>query len=417
MIKKICIGMAMLPLVALAIVGGFTLWLTFATEPIDFNLDWEVDKGAVEESLRSAQVPLPPIWAPGGQHIVFNADNRMHAVDLSALSIQYFRPTQELSFEYAGSISSDGSIALMQHGYTHNEFGFRRRQEIETVEIDGANRRLLTTDNRSYSYYSVWSPDGDRIAFLATWNEEKRLHIMTVAEGDVAEISIKALDITAHLTPPVWSNRGRLIAFVGKEILDESGDYRHVIYVADRKAADYVRLAETESGPAWSPDDKRIAFVEHKDNVSTIYTVKADGANLRAIASFPDALPELEGIGINYPLGGLDRLPRGHVSWSSDGSEIRLHQSPFVVVNADGSNLRIMRGRPDALASWSPNESQIAVYMPGHATRLFTMAPDGSNKQSLVRWDNDAQEFVVDHRPLDIDGFDWERYPSPRVER
>ena len=201
---------------------------------------------------------------------------------------------------------------------------------------------------------------------------------MAIKEGDVSDISIKALDVTPHLTPPVWSNGGFRIAFVSKESSDAAGDYRYVIHVVNRASTGYVRLVETSSDPAWSPDDKRLAFVRNEDDVSTIYTIGPDRVNLQEVASFPDVLPELEGSGDYYPLGGRDRLPRGQVSWSPDGSEIRLHQSPFVVVNADGSNLRMMRGRPDALASWAPDESQIAVYLPGHEVRLFMMNADGS---------------------------------------
>ena len=76
-----------------------------------------------------------------------------------------------------------------------------------------------------------------------------------------------------------------------------------------------------------------------------------------------------------------------------------------------------MRGRPDALASWSPDESQIAVHLPGHETRLFVMDADGSNKQSIVRWDRGSVELVSEHRPLDIDGFGWEAYPSAEVSQ
>ena len=415
--KRVCIGVAMFPLVALAIVGGVSLCSAWAIDP-NFNLDWEVDPGAQRESIRSVQIPLPPMWTPNGQHIVFNANDRMHAVDLSAMSLYSFRPVQESSFEHAGSISNSGSIALTQRGYTRNEFG-RSRQDIETVEIDGANRRLIAAGNRSdYPHHPVWSPNGEFIAFLTTWNSyDMRLHIMDIVEGDASDVSVRALDVTANLTPPVWSNSGSLIAFVSKETSDEVGDYRYAIHVVNRASTGYARLAETASAPAWSPDDERLAFVRNEGDVSTIYAIEPDGTNLQRIASFPDVLPELEGDGIDYPLGGRDRLPRGHASWSFDGSEIRLHQSPFVAVNADGSNLRIMRGRPDALASWSPDESRIAVYLPGHEVRLFTMNADGLNKQSLVRWDGGSGELAADRRPLDIDGFDWEAYPSAEGER
>ena len=417
--KRICIGgvgVAMFPLVALAIVGGISLCSAWAIDP-NFNLDWEVDPGAQRESIRRVQIPLPPMWTPNSQHIVFNANDQMHAVDLSAMSRYSFRPVQELSFEHAGSISNSGSIALTQRGYTYNKFG-NRRQDIETIEVNGANRRSLTAGNRYYSYHPTWAPRSDFIAFFTTttW-DETRLHIMAIKEGDVSDISIKALDVTPHLTHPVWSNGGFRIAFVSKESSDAAGDYRYVIHVVNRASTGYVRLVETASSPAWSLDDKHIAFLRNEDDVSTIYVIGSDGANLQEVASFPDVLPELEGSGSNYPLGGRDRLPRGHVSWSSDGSEIRLHQSPFVVVNADGSNLRMMRGRTDALASWSPDESQIAVYLPGREVRLFTMNADGTNKQSLVRWDSGSGELVADRRPFDIDGFDWEAYPSAEGER
>ena len=40
---------------------------------------------------------------------------------------------------------------------------------------------------------------------------------------------------------------------------------------------------------------------------------------------------------------------------------------------------------------------------------------DGSNKQSLLSWDRASGELVTDRRPFDIDGFDWEAYPSAEV--
>ena len=157
-------GIAMFLLVALAIVGGVSLYLTWAIPDPNFNFDWEVDPGAQREDIRRVQIPLPPMWTPNSQYIVFNANDQMHAVDLSAMSLYSFRPVQELSFEHAGSISNSGSIALTQRGYTYNEFG-DRRQDIETIEVNGANRRSLTAGNRYYSYHPTWAPRSDFIAF------------------------------------------------------------------------------------------------------------------------------------------------------------------------------------------------------------------------------------------------------------
>ena len=237
------VGVAIFPLVALAIVGGLSLYSTWAIPDPNFNFGWEVDPGAEREDIRRVQIPLPPMWTPNSQYIVFNANDQMHAVDLSVMSLYSFRLVQELSFEHAGSISNSGSIALTQRGYTHDEFG-KDKQEIETVEIDGANRRLVIAgDPHYYPYHPVWSPNGDFIAFLTTWNPYgMRLHIMDIVDGDASNVSVRALDITAHLTPPVWSNSGSLIAFVSKESSDKVGDYRYAIHVVNRASTGYARL-------------------------------------------------------------------------------------------------------------------------------------------------------------------------------
>ena len=435
---KTCIWLAAFTCI---VVVGLLLWgLYILGGRFEGLYSWKNDPGYAYSGIRFAQYPVPPMWSKDGERVVFNDGFRMHAVALDSSSVNSFRPAHEYSLEYAASLSPDGTIAMVQRNHPFERITADRRFQIATIDVDGLNHQLLLANQRIdgdnvyhfNAYHPVWSPSGEHIAYLMDKSVYSTVQdnfvrigagvradqylFLHIADRNGSGIHAYVSDIVAQYHPPAWSFDGKKIAFIGNEIQVDTPE-RPFMVVADSSDSSIIKIQPTSSIPAWSPDDNRIAFVEHKDNVSTIYTVKANGANLREIASFPDALPKLKGTGVSYPLGGLDRLPRGHVSWSSDGSEIRLHQSPFVVVNADGSNLRIMRGRPDALASWSPNESQIAVYMPGHATRLFTMAPDGSNKQSLVRWDNDAQEFVVDHRPLDIDGFDWERYPSPRVER
>ena len=294
--------------------------------------------------------------------------------------------------------------------------------EIATVNIDGSNHQLLLA-NDSF-YHPVWSPSGEMIAYsviksFRDWTARYRYdyrNILHTMQKDGSDVRIHASEMRTGKHPAVWSNDSERIVFIGDEACHEDR-VCSTIFIVEINDSSVMQLPETSSLPAWSPDDQRIAFVRNEDDVSTILTIGSDGANLQEIASFPDVLPELEGSGSNHPLGGHNRLPRGHVSWSSDGSEIRLHQSPFVVVNADGSNLRMMRGRTDALASWSPDESQIAVYLPGREVRLFTMNADGTNKQSLVRWDSGSGELVADRGPFDIDGFDWEAYPSAEVSQ
>ena len=400
----VLIGVAMLT----ALVVGSILALT--TWPLDFNFGaWENHPTPIDEEIRRAQRPLPPLWTADGRGIVFNADAQMHVVDLRAPSVRSFHAGREPSLMYAGSVSRSGHIAFTQLGHTRRDINF----EMGLMKLDGSDKRILISGNRS-NPHPKWSPTGDSIAVLANLSgNSPSLRIMDVNKR-TSPIDIP--DVIPFLEPPAWSPTGRMIAFIA-EVFNANNNRQSIILIADVTQSTYANLVETTSLPGWSPDGQRIAFARNKRGVSAIHVINLNGTKLQTLASFPDVLPELKGYGSNYPLGGHDRLPRGHVSWSSDGSEIRLHQSPFVVVNADRSNLRIMRGRPDALASWSPDGSRIAVYLPGREVRLFTMNADGSNKQSLVRWDSGSEKWVADRRPLDIDGFDWEAYPSAEGER
>ena len=398
------IGSAMLTTLVMV-----SIWVTTAW-PLNFNFAaWENDPTRIVEEIRAAQRPLPPLWTTDGRGIVFNADAQMHVVDLREPSIRSFHAGREPSLMYAGSVSRSGHIAFTQLGHTRRDINF----EMGLMKLDGSDKRILISGNRS-NPHPKWSPNGDSIAVLANLpGNSPSLRIMDVSRPT------NPIDIPGVIPseePPAWSPTGKMVAFIDK-VFNANNNHQSIILVADVTQHTYANLVETTSLPGWSPDGQRIAFARNKRDVSAIHVINLNGTNLQTIASFPDVLPELKGYGSNYPLGGHDRLPRGHVSWSSDGSEIRLHQSPFVAVNADGSNFRIMRGRPDALASWSPDESQIAVYLPGREVRLFTMNADGSDKQSLVRWDRRSWGLVADRRPLDIDGFDWEAYPSTEGEQ
>ena len=405
--KKPCFwALALIVLVT----GGLFVWAWNAfSGPLCFNLG-HPPGGYTDE----AQYPMPPLWGAHSNRIVFNDSPRMYAVTIDPLSIVSFRSPEDAfneysAFEYASSLSYQGVIALTESEYTTPcQIAFN----IEIVNTDGSDRQLLSTRlstiGRSH-YYPVWSRNGERIAYLsAQFSSDPALHTMDKNGEDVRHYPS---DIEVQIHPPFWSPNGERIAFIGNKPTPELHPIPPTpfIAIADFNDSSVLKLAPTSSLPGWSPDSGRIAFVRHRNGFSTIYTIEADGANLRAVRSFRDTLPDLSRE--RYPLGGKHRLPRGHVSWSRDGSEIRLHQSPFVVVNADGSNLRIMQGQPGALASWSPDESQIAVYASDLDVRLFTMNPDGSNKQSLARWDSAAGEFKAERVRL-IDGFYWKPHPS-----
>ena len=412
--KKPCFWTALIVLAVLLAFGGCVIWLAN-------NLTYWGESPYREKEIQRAQHPVPPLWSPGSSHIAFNADATLHIVDTDGIRLHSFPSNEESERDltHATSISLDGVIAYISNDHDHEG-----TLELKTASFDGKELGNLTKGVPYDPDNPVWSPDGSKIAFLSPFTiiDVRSVgydYVGSAPRDYITDSEPDAFDFANPADLPAWSPDGREIAFVARWLGRGADwpDFRY-IYVIGVDGTNPRRLSETVTQPAWSPDGARIAFMRHADGISSIHTISADGTDLRDIASFPDMLPEwTQGRWRPEYLGDSDRAPRGSASWSKDGSEIRFHQSPFVVVNADGSNLRIMRGLPDALASWSPNDSQIAVSLMGRGIRLFTMNSDGSNKHSLARRSNAAGGITAERVMINIPGFDWEPYPSSEVEQ
>ncbi|MCP5111272.1 MAG: S9 family peptidase, partial [bacterium] len=104
------------------------------------------------------------------------------------------------------------------------------------------------------------SPDGDEIVFSRRWNDKmkdaQRSNLWIVdREG-------KRLRELTHGnwrdTSPVWSPDGERIAFIS----DRDGSTQiHVMWLDTREVAQLTHLDRSRAELTWSPDGKRIAFV------------------------------------------------------------------------------------------------------------------------------------------------------------
>ncbi|HYP00266.1 MAG TPA: tetratricopeptide repeat protein, partial [Pyrinomonadaceae bacterium] len=136
--------------------------------------------------------------------------------------------------------------------------------------------------------------------------------------------------------------------------------------------------------PDYSPDGTRIAFASNRDGSTEIYTMRADGSDVRRLTynTTEDDCP----------------------TWSHDGTKIAFQsrrdgQMEIYVMDADGSNQRNLTNAPgeDTRPAWSPDDRRIAY---GSNTLdaptnydIYPMSADGSDKIKLTddpRFDSDA---------------------------
>ena len=293
---------------------------------------------------------------------------------------------------------------LIDLPYYRAEYRRKRSYEIATANIDGSETRRLTK-NLQLDHYPVWSPDGTRIAFMSNserWAPENggRLYKMA-SDGSDVRLLTPSLD-NLGFYPPVWSPDGERIAFIAREEERRGQPPLHslALHVVEADGYKLTRIGETTGMPTWSPDGSELAFAAGGEHEPGVYAIRPDGTGLRLIIPVagvsqvrwsPDGTGVLllgDTVSVVAPDGsGLQQIAgQTYVAatWSPDGSRIAL-------LTYKGSPPHWQRG-----CYRSPGE-------------IVTMARDGTDLRVLVSWEDGvdclAPELIVEN-PDPMDNLD-----------
>jgi TolB protein len=240
---------------------------------------YDVDGEGVTSLASNVDADQPPIWAPESDRIAYVSDQDgdpdvyMVALEGEQKTRLTFSPEREL----VGDWSPDGEWLVFTE---HDRDGLFLRNP------NGVNRIELTSEPDTDP---VWSPKGDRIAFLRSDDGARDVYVLRPTNSDnwaddTDEVAVS--DDQHDEFSVAWSADGRRLAFVVR-FDDQSEIFSVLVDGSERRQL--TQNTEDDLMPVWSAGEDRIAFVSHAYGNAEILYMNADGTEQMRL-TFNDAM-------------------------------------------------------------------------------------------------------------------------------
>ena len=295
----------------------------------------------------------------------------------------------------------------------------RARPTIWVVDVASGKQHPLLAGSGSY-FSPRWSPDGTRLAYVASDGGSPQLYVRWMNSGESARIT----GLPSSPSAIAWSPDGRRLAYsmlvpddaphLGKgpdkpegakwadplQVIDKvtyrfdgagylKSGYRQIFWVpADGGSPTQLTFGATNAGGqvSWAPDGRSILFSanlspnwERETQQTEVYRVSIDGGAPVALTdrNGPDASPAVSPDGRYIAYVGFDDRHLGY------------QNAQLSVMNIDGSGKRVLTGSLDRSVGgpiWS-----------GDSRSIYVQVEDrGVNKVERVGLDGSIREVASD---------------------
>jgi Tol biopolymer transport system component len=240
-------------------------------------------------------------------------------------------------------------------------------------------------------FFPVWSPDGHRMAFQRYASGVASLWVADMESGDVRTV-VEQAPPGMQFSEVVWSPDGSQIAFVygtgnannpGIGRVDSTGEgVPHELVSPDAGEAPYHLV--------WTPDGQRLLYLSYNAAVPTslisrnLWSLEVStGSRAQLTTGWEIADYDLapNNPWLAFTATALFESPDLALEGDTEGIEVDLW-----LLNMDTEEVRrltFQEGFPGGLGGWSPNGTQIVVWISGsvtdpHSLQFYSLV-DGTN--------------------------------------
>ena len=332
-------------------------WVSCVRGPARLPLGPPVPRRGVRREASLSQ------WAPSRR--------AAYARPLARIFVSHYLPTR--SFVTASLlalvVTAGGSASPSMEQSANGRITFAYRGQLIITNPDGTGQWPLTS-GISYSP-GVWSPDGTRLVVMGYHDQRHAsLYLFDGRGREFARLTSNE-SVGEGERDPSFSPDGRQIAYERYV----QGEYPRIwVMNVDGTSQRFVPAGFPSLDPDWSPDGGRIAWTSYiGDTAPDVWVMNYDGtegSNRQRLTN-----------------KGLDENP----SWSPDGTRIAFDSNrggnlDVYTMKADGSDVRQLTTSPalDAIPEWSPDGKWIAFVSgrTGHRA-AFVIDANGRNVRQL----------------------------------
>lgn len=311
-----------------------------------------------------------PVWSPDAQTLLFSATSFLGKTDIYQIKVDRTKLKRLTNLPDRSShspiFSPDGQkiffLAADNQPLPDSDRYFMNSDGSNPTFVSDENWKKLSPDGTNFVNQR---PDGKEIAFLP-----KGIFLM-----DADDLNRTYLSGNGEEHSPIWSPDRQQILYTKGRYGNSDGGDNWTFWVMNSDTSGKPRKLPSsrwDYQATWSPNSKQVLYHNNNkqsNNLHSIWVVNADGGSKpRKLATGYNAV------------------------WSPDAQQIaficRAGNNPnsICLMNADGSNLKVLK--QDSWVQdvvWSPDGKKFAfINLRGDNPSLYVMNVDGSGLQRLI---------------------------------